>query len=517
MNKTKFMQTDSRWGGLGYPKKPYYLRNCGCGEVSIANCIIEMSKYASYTPATIQPYCKQYADPKGNGTYWSGIPAMMKHYGMTEVKEHATMDKLWKELAKGNRVAIYLMGSRKGGSKKVHWTSGGHFVCSVDYKVQTGKHYVYVKDSYSNSGSRNGWISYEENMRGDVVKVWSGKIAKTAPTTYRPTTPYKGTLPKTNVTNGSRGADAKACMQFLNWCVKAGVGDDGIAGPKTEKAIRVFQATYGLDEDGIFGPACRKKAQAIIDEHKQPPSLKPYAGEYPNTTVKVSKSKASILAEKANEFAYSTDTSKAKYKGGAPTAAYKAGLNKAYPIRPWSAKAKAGASCDVFVGTCVRCAGIDSKYPRGLSESYTKKCGYFTKVSKSDVKTGDIIFLSSHVCIVYGSKIKEASNGDNAFYPKTTNTQKSRISKSTGIYRAIGSVTTTRSYLQMGDNGEEAKKLQKYLIWYGALPKSETADGLWGPKTDAAVKKMQTDFFGAKEADGKVGPKTIEAMKKVVR
>lgn len=182
MNKTKYMQTDPRWGGLGYPRKPWYLRNCGCGEVSICNCIIEMEQFKKYTPATIQPYCKQYAAPNGDGTYWSGIPAMMKHYGMTEVKEHATMAPLWKELAKGGRVAIYLMGSRRGGSKGVHWTSSGHFVCSTGYKVKNGKHYVYVKDSYSNSSLRNGWISYEDNMKFDVLKVWSGKLNSKAPT-----------------------------------------------------------------------------------------------------------------------------------------------------------------------------------------------------------------------------------------------------------------------------------------------------------------------------------------------
>lgn len=181
MNKTKFLQTDSRWGGLGYPKKPWYIRNCGCGEVAIANIIIEIAKYKKYTPATIQPYCKQFAAPNGDGTYFSGIPKMMKHYGLTEVKEHDTMAQLWKELEKGDRVAIYLMGSRPGGSKKVHWTSGGHFVCSVDYKHQNGKHYVYVKDSYSNSSLRNGFISYEGNMRNDVLRVWSGKLPKADP------------------------------------------------------------------------------------------------------------------------------------------------------------------------------------------------------------------------------------------------------------------------------------------------------------------------------------------------
>ena len=181
MNKTNFKQYDTRWAKLGYPKKPWYIKECGCGEVSIANCIIEIAKYAKETPKTIQPYCKQYAAPNGNGTYFSGIPAMMKHYGMTEVKEHQTMGELWKELAKGDRVVIYLMGSRPGGSKKVHWTSSAHFVCSVGYKVKNGKHYVYVKDSNSTSSLRNGWISYEDNMRNDVSRVWSGKLPKAAP------------------------------------------------------------------------------------------------------------------------------------------------------------------------------------------------------------------------------------------------------------------------------------------------------------------------------------------------
>lgn len=180
MKMKNFKQYDTRWAKLGYPKAPHYIKDCGCGEVSIANCIVESSKYANETPKTIQPYCKQYAAPNGDGTYYSGIPAMMKHYGMTEVKEHQTMKPLWEELEKGHRVAVYLMGTRAGGSKGVHWTSCGHFVCSTDYKKKDGKHYVYVKDSNSDSSLRNGWITYEENMKGDVVKVWSGKLPRSA-------------------------------------------------------------------------------------------------------------------------------------------------------------------------------------------------------------------------------------------------------------------------------------------------------------------------------------------------
>ena len=269
MNKTKYLQTDSRWGSLGYPKKPWFIKNCGCGEVSIANIIIEMEKYKNYTPKTIQPYCKQFAAPNGNGTYFSGIPKMMEHYGLTEVKEHATMSTLWTELAKGNRVAIYLMGNKVGGSKRVKWTSGGHFVCSVGYKYENGKHYVYVKDSYSNSSLRNGWITYEENMKNDVLRVWSGKLYIEQP--YYPSTPYTGTLPNGTVKKGSKGSDVKAVQNFLNWCINAKLAVDGNCGNLTDKAIRKYQTQYKLKVDGIFGSASKRKAQEIIAKYAPKP------------------------------------------------------------------------------------------------------------------------------------------------------------------------------------------------------------------------------------------------------
>ena len=175
MNKTRYLQTDSRWSQLPFRNLPDNIGNNGCGMVSICNAIIEMKKYANYTPATMQPYCRQFVVPAGY--IIADIPVTMKHYGLTDVKEHATMDSLWKELAKGGRVAVYLMGNRPGGSKKVHWTSGGHFVSSVAYQYKDGDHWVYMKDSASNSSLRNGWMSYKENLRGDVSRVWSGKLS----------------------------------------------------------------------------------------------------------------------------------------------------------------------------------------------------------------------------------------------------------------------------------------------------------------------------------------------------
>lgn len=392
MKMSNYKQYDSRWGNLGYPKKPWYIKNCGCGEVSIANCIIEMDKYRSQTPKTIQPYCKQFAAPNGNGTYFSGIPTMMKHYGMTEVKEHATMKPLWDELAKGNRVAVYLMGSRKGGSKGVHWTSSAHFVCSVAYKYENGKHWVYVKDSNSTSSLRNGWISYEDNMRGDVSRVWSGKLNGTL---YGATTTTKKTV-------------AQIAQEVI----------DGKWGNGDERVEKLKAAGYDPD-------AVQKKVNELL-------SAKAPTTEKPKKLTNREK-----LAKCAEEFAYTTNTKKASYPNGAPKAAYKKALYKVYPnLKKLSSPAAKGASCDVFVGVCVRSAGIDKNFPRGLSPSYLAKSKKFKLISKKNVMKGDIIVSPKHICIAWSDgKVKEASNGD--FWPKTTKALNSRLNaKGAKVYRA---------------------------------------------------------------------------------
>ena len=273
MNSTNFKQYDTRWASLGYPKKPWYIKNCGCGEVSIANCIIEMEKYAKQTPKSIQPYCVQFAAPNGNGTYFAGIPKMMEHYGMTEVKEHQTMNQLWEEMAKGNRVAILLMGSRLGGTKRIRWTSSAHFVAAVGYKKSGDKHMLYIKDSNSTSSSRNGWLSYKEYLQGDVSRVWSGKLY--IEPAYYPSTPYTGKLPSGTVKKGTKGTNAKAVQAFLNWCINAKLAVDGNCGSVTDAAIRKYQKQYKLKVDGVFGPASKKKAQEIVNKYAPTPAPAP--------------------------------------------------------------------------------------------------------------------------------------------------------------------------------------------------------------------------------------------------
>lgn len=95
---------------------------------------------------------------------------------------------------------------------------------------------------------------------------------------------------------------------------------------------------------------------------------------------------------------YGTPLSKYKYSGGSPTPAYKDALNQAYGSRSsWSAQTRAGASCDVFVGTVVRVSGVDPGFPRGLDgvvSHYKKNTDLWEEVGHDpeDLMPGDVIF-----------------------------------------------------------------------------------------------------------------------------
>lgn len=163
------------------------------------------------------------------------------------------------------------------------------------------------------------------------------------------------------------------------------------------------------------------------------------------------------LAAKAWEFAYHSNTTKANYKktkdkktgktipAGKAKASYKKALDTFFgKVRKWSTPAKKGASCDVFVATCIRAAGLGDA-PRGMGRSWLDKSKNFKRVDVTykTAKDGDIISINwsngnPHWAMVYGGKVLEASYG--GWYPKVTNTLKSRLSKSgkqsVVVYRA---------------------------------------------------------------------------------
>lgn len=216
--------------------------------------------------------------------------------------------------------------------------------------------------------------------------------------------------------------------------------------------------TYG---DGINSYGARMGASymgnALHTDTNQPKSVvkavvtttaaKTVAKTTTKTTTSTKKlSNREKLAKCAWEYAYHTNSKKARYPGGVAKDAYKIALNKAFgKKRPWSIPAKKGASCDVFIATCIHMAGLGNA-PRGMGRSWLDKSKHFkrVKVNYKTIKDGDIISIiwkngNPHWCMAYKGYVLEASY--NGWYPKRTNTLKSRLSKSgkssVVVYRAV--------------------------------------------------------------------------------
>ena len=325
MNKRIWKQTNSRWSNKPYPVKSSSFGGNGCGCCACVHVAMEQDRYKDWTPENLRSWMiKQGFAVAGQGTTWDGITRTLKHIGHEKVKyitEAMPMSAAFEELNKGNRIGIILFyGGYSKRKKKWYktpdgtvWTGSGHFVMFAEYEVRKdGTHWFYCKDS--GGRDHDGWYSYEKSMKGCVGQMWIverlGKQAEGPKATdYRPTTPYTGSLPSGTVKNGTKGSDAKAVQTFLNWCTNAKLDVDGIAGDKTEAAIVVYQKTYGLTADGIFGPKSKAEAQKIINSNK-PPDTTPTATP---TTTAAPAGKHTVID--VSEFQSAIDWAKVKAAG----------------------------------------------------------------------------------------------------------------------------------------------------------------------------------------------------------
>ena len=326
---------------------------------------------------------------------------------------------------------------------------------------------------------------------------------------------------------------------------KVGASPDGAWGVKTSRKV---QKMIGAKQDGAFGPASVRKLQEFINKvnypatEKKPAETKPapqpaakpaqtnpattkkgYTGDFPGpqTNAKIVNGLAFRMC-----WPYGTKKAKYRYKTGKPLAAYKSGINKAYPKhKDWSnAKQKAGACCDVFVGTCLGLVGIH--VPKDLKNQLTdmpkmKSLKSNGRYKAADFKAGDVVQRgrkdkSGHtfvICqLVNGQKYIANAHykhlgGCYAVMDSKAKTQTPKKWKYYKCYTVLGSV---RDYYQKGDYGTDVLRIQKFLNWYGL--KCST-DGDFGANTETQVKAFQK-AHGLKQ-DGHVGPATIAKMKAV--
>lgn len=174
MNPRIIDQGDPQWSELAYRDLPYTVVKEGCGLCAVTMCAMELSKYQNYTPKDTIGFMRAYAT-NGNGTLWEGIRQGLKKY-LGNYMEHYNMASFFEELNEGNRIGIILFGSNIA-PDGTQWTKSGHYVMFNQYKVESGKHWFYTKDS--SWRHIDGWHSYEDSMRGCIPSVmWTAEVPK---------------------------------------------------------------------------------------------------------------------------------------------------------------------------------------------------------------------------------------------------------------------------------------------------------------------------------------------------
>lgn len=236
-------------------------------------------------------------------------------------------------------------------------------------------------------------------------------------------------------TDGILGYQTACRMQ--NWL---GTTVDGEIGPNTVRALQkkigakpvdgkwgkhtseVFQrylnkngANPKLADDGVFGKKSVKALQTFLNRYYSDKGTKPQPKPTP-APKPAAKTSAEKICDQAKACAWPEGTAKSKYSypGGSATAAFKTAIAKAYPNRSkWGTQTRAGASCDVFVGTVIRSTGYDTKFPRGLDgvEKHCKDNPLWKDTGIRDLdklKPGDVVFYlykgGGHIYIYVGDK-----------------------------------------------------------------------------------------------------------------
>lgn len=211
----------------------------------------------------------------------------------------------------------------------------------------------------------------------------------------KPTGKYSGTIPNPTLKKGSGGTRVKDLQKFLNWYGGFKLTTDGEFGAKTEHAVRVFQKTEKITDDGIYGKDSYAKAKAYKKEEPKE-----------TTTTATVKTKDQKLEDAINElaWAYGTAEKKWKYSTGSPTAKMKEAMKKlGYKTKV------AFSDCGYCVNTALyRAFGVKVKVLGSPKKAFPKVAG--TKTVHKGGKIPGGFFKAGCVYIIRYKKTNGAQH-----------------------------------------------------------------------------------------------------------
>lgn len=149
-------QYDSRWAYKSYAGQTYAA--AGCGPTSV-------SDHLGLLPTDVGSWMTSagYAS-NGSGTYWEGIPAALKHFGVgasqlnySSLYGNTTSNvfEQFRQAIQNGYCGVLLMGPSM-------WTTGGHFIAVVGY--ENGKYRVYDPASASRDGL-HAWSDFSGKIK----------------------------------------------------------------------------------------------------------------------------------------------------------------------------------------------------------------------------------------------------------------------------------------------------------------------------------------------------------------
>ena len=181
-----YKQSDSRWATKGWRTTDggfSQVGPAGCGSTSIANIVNASIK--SITPPVVFKYACKHGYQTGNsGMYSSGIPAILKHYGVEVIEtlpRNSEGKAQLKKYLRKNYWAVALMGPGI-------WTRGGHYI--VAYYVDSNNN-VYISDPASSVDYRqkNNFDTFWNQQKATSwVVIKPHKTAKKKTTSTQPKT-----------------------------------------------------------------------------------------------------------------------------------------------------------------------------------------------------------------------------------------------------------------------------------------------------------------------------------------